>query len=235
MKLYLLRHGQTDWNAALRLQGRTDIPLNEKGREMAIACGKALADQPFDLCITSTLDRAVETASLILAQNHCDLPETEPELWPGGTVTDKYGFRLFKDPRLMEYCFGEWEGRFFKGPGYDLPVKEYGDYWESMNDDVIYPGMEGKAALVGRVRSFLDELTDRYKNTDRNILAVAHGGVMRAVKMIADDDTWTFRIKVPGNCEALVLEPDPDAAKAQAARGILPGSLKYGRRMKILR
>lgn len=94
--------------------------------------------------------------------------------------------------------------------------------------------MEGKANLVKRIRDFLDELCDRYGDTDMTILMVVHGGVLRAVKVIADDEENTFRIKVPGNCETITLVPDGEASLAQKEKGILPGSIKYGRRLKIV-
>ena len=66
MKLYIIRHGQTDWNRARRLQGRTDIPLNEWGRRVAELTREGLKDVTFDVAFTSPLIRAKETAELIL-------------------------------------------------------------------------------------------------------------------------------------------------------------------------
>ena len=63
--LVLVRHGQTEWNAADRLQGRTDIPLNDAGREQAREAGRRLAAEPWDVLVSSPLGRAVETARLI--------------------------------------------------------------------------------------------------------------------------------------------------------------------------
>lgn len=234
MKIYFMRHGETDWNAAHRLQGRTDIPLNENGIRAAKECGKKLADIRFGLCITSPLIRAVETASLILRENCCRLPATEEGLWDGGKPCGMHGMSLLTDERLLEYCFGEWEGKINKGPGYELPVPEYGMYWESLKDDRKAPGMEGKEVLVTRVREFLDELTEKYGKEDINILVVAHGGVMRAVRVINDDEVNTFNIKVPGNCEYLILVPDADAETAQKQKGIREGNMKYGRKLKLI-
>lgn len=234
MKVYFMRHGETDWNTAHRLQGRTDIPLNENGIRAAKECGKKLSDTEFGLCITSPLKRAVETASLILSENHGPLPEAEETHWKSGKTGRMHGIALFTDERLVEYCFGEWEGKINKGPGYELPIPEYGLYWQSLEDDRKAPGMEGKEALTARVRSFLDELTETYGTRDINVLVVAHGGVMRAVKVINDDETDTFNIRVPGNCEYVILEPDEMAEKAQKQRGIPEGSLKYGRKLKFI-
>lgn len=65
MKLYLIRHGETDWNKQGRFQGREDIPLNENGIMQAKICGKALQRERFAAVITSPLVRAKKTAEII--------------------------------------------------------------------------------------------------------------------------------------------------------------------------
>lgn len=64
-ELYLVRHGETDWNAARRIQGRTDIPLNDAGRRQARQAAELLARRSWHGVYTSPLDRAHETASII--------------------------------------------------------------------------------------------------------------------------------------------------------------------------
>ena len=77
MKLYLIRHGETDYNKMKRNQGQIDIPLNEYGRELARKTREGLAEVPFDLCLCSPLSRARETAEIILeavSYTHLTLP-----------------------------------------------------------------------------------------------------------------------------------------------------------------
>ena len=64
--LYIMRHGRTDWNVRHKLQGRTDIPLNDEGRMMAVEAGKRYVDIHFDVCYSSPLERAKETAEIFL-------------------------------------------------------------------------------------------------------------------------------------------------------------------------
>ena len=91
MTLLFLRHGQTDWNAQGLFQGRTDIPLNETGREQARAQAEALVshEPPVDVIYASPLLRASETAEI---------------------VQQALGVPIDFDERLVERCFGDLEG-----------------------------------------------------------------------------------------------------------------------------
>jgi broad specificity phosphatase PhoE len=87
--LLLARHGETDWNRELRIQGSSDIALNELGREQAAALAEELADVELDAVYSSDLARARATAEAVAATHGLDV-------------------RL--DPRLRERSFGSWEG-----------------------------------------------------------------------------------------------------------------------------
>ena len=64
--LYIIRHGRTDWNDRHKLQGHTDIPLNDEGRRMAENAAEEYKDVHFDICYCSPLVRAKETAEILL-------------------------------------------------------------------------------------------------------------------------------------------------------------------------
>ena len=93
MKLYLIRHGETDWNKVHRIQGSSDIELNEYGRELAFMTREGLRHVPFDIGYTSPLKRAKETGEIIL----------------GGRNVP-----LYEDDRVREACFGAFEGATLK-------------------------------------------------------------------------------------------------------------------------
>ena len=84
--LALVRHGQTDWNFELRIQGRTDIPLNDTGRAQALLAAETLRDGGWTRITSSTLQRAKETAQIIADELGLDGPETYP-----GLVERDYG------------------------------------------------------------------------------------------------------------------------------------------------
>ena len=89
MKVYIVRHGQTDWNVQHKAQGRSDIPLNETGRRQAEELRDKIKDIKFDAVYASPLKRARETAEIA----------TDGE------------YKIVFDDRLMERSFGDFEGK----------------------------------------------------------------------------------------------------------------------------
>jgi len=159
--LYFIRHGQTDWNVAGRMQGQTDIPINEVGRTQARRNGEILAGllsspQEFDF-ISSPLSRPRETMEIIR-----DALGLEPKEFP----TDK---------RLMEISFGKFEGMTFDEISKKMPqefARRQKDIWRNAP-----PGGESYCELTARVEEWYLEL-------ERDTICVAHGGVSRSLRGI---------------------------------------------------
>lgn len=125
--IYVVRHGQTDWNIRGIMQGCTDIPLNDTGRAQAAETREVLKDLPIDCVISSPLCRALETAKIITEGR--DLP-------------------LHTDKRLMERGFGSYEGR-------TVAETPQGPNWILGQPSVIADG-ESLEATLDRVRACLD-------------------------------------------------------------------------------
>ena len=178
MKIYVTRHGQTDYNAESRMQGRLDIPLNEKGKDQARATREKVKDIKFDAVYSSPLIRAVETASIV-----------------GNIAEDQ----IIKDERILEANFGKYEGVVYGKVG--LPMTGYWGIPE------IFPapqGVETIPEMIERTSSFLSELE---KKDYENVLVVCHGGIIRVLRgylqNIKRGYIWRPR---PKNCEIFVYE-----------------------------
>ncbi len=131
--LYIMRHGKTDWNAMRKLQGRTDIPLNEEGRQMAEHARTEYADIHFDICYCSPLIRAKETAEIVLKGRNIPI--------------------IITDDRLKEMSFGSYEGtaNCVTTPG--CPIKDL--FLDPANYKVPKDGGESFEQLFARTGEFL--------------------------------------------------------------------------------
>ncbi len=156
MKLYIVRHGETDWNKERKIQGQVDIPLNEFGRGLARKTAAGLADVRFDVCYSSPLFRARETAELILAGR--DVPVVE-------------------DERIIEMAFGEYEGRCCSKDGWNLP-EDFRRFFDGPERYRTPAGGEGFADVKKRTGEFLRELYGREEYRDSNILITTHGAAL---------------------------------------------------------
>jgi probable phosphoglycerate mutase len=155
--LYLIRHGETDWNARRLLQGRRDIPLNARGRSQAVASGACLnwlLPAPAEVAfIASPLGRTRETMQIVRQQ--LGLPAEAFET----------------DDRLMEIDFGEWEGLGWE----DIAQRDPQRYQARQADPLNYtaPGGENYPMVFERVGALLATLK-------RDTVLVAHAGVLRS-------------------------------------------------------
>lgn len=152
--IYLVRHGETEWNREKRLQGQQDSSLTEKGREQARRIGLAMrriVDDPEGCTIiTSPLGRTMHTAELLTQA--CGLADPD----------------IHTDARLMEIGFGAWEGLTFeevKARDPDVLRRREEQPW-----DFSSPGGETFTAVEKRVRAWLDELPE-----DARAIVVSHG------------------------------------------------------------
>ncbi|MCI6501703.1 MAG: histidine phosphatase family protein [Clostridia bacterium] len=150
--LYIMRHGETDWNRRHKLQGRIDIPLNDEGRRMAAQAGEAYKDLHWDVCYCSPLARARETAALFLANRNIPI------------VTDD---------RLAEMSFGLYEGAEDYADRADCPIRPLFVAPETYTASI--GGAETFASLFGRIQSFLTEIVEPQLQEGKDLLIVGHG------------------------------------------------------------
>lgn len=154
-EIFLLRHGETEWNAAGRVQGHRDSPLTERGIAQANAMGRLLADAtgPVDRLCASPLGRVRQTTAII--RSYRDYPET---IW---------------DDRLREVSLGCWDGL----SQIDIDAGWPGRLDGASTFDWYFraPGGEGYDAAVARAREWLDSL-------DGVVVAVSHGLLGRLIR-----------------------------------------------------
>lgn len=160
MKLYIIRHGETDWNASKRLQGSKDISLNENGEAVAKATCKGIHHLEIDVVFTSPLKRAYRTAELVCAGRN--IP-------------------IIPDQRIREISFGDYEGLIHKGEGYNIPDPDFNNFFKKTERYRVPPNGESIESLLERTGEFLKELTNREDLKDKNVLISSHGAALRAL------------------------------------------------------
>lgn len=181
--LYIMRHGKTDWNVKHKLQGKTDIPLNDEGRRMAENAGKQYSDIHFDVCYCSPLCRAKETAEIALKGRN--IP-------------------IITDDRLQEMGFGVFEGteNSFQIP--DCPINVLFHQPESYR--AVENG-ESLEDLYARTGEFLKEIVEPELKQGKDVLIVGHGAmnscIVCQVKNIPVEKFWSEGIE---NCKLMKLK-----------------------------
>ncbi|MGP8099330.1 MAG: histidine phosphatase family protein [Candidatus Cybelea sp.] len=184
MRLTLIRHGSTEWNALRRFQGRTNMPLSAHGRVQARAIAEELHSESFDRIYSSNLARAAETARIL---------------------GESSGAEVVVDDRLQEFDFGRWEGLTW-----DEIVAAYPHLTGlgSTAAKLYAPeGGESFTQVCERATSFLDDL----KRQDFAAAAVVtHAGVLHAIFAVlglAPPERFT-----PGGITRIALERGDGAA-----------------------
>ena len=158
--ILLVRHGETDWNRERRIQGQSDPPLNDMGRDQAHALAQTLGGEEIDAVYASDLARARETAEILAAE---------------------LGLPVVVDPELRELDFGPWEGQTVE----ELEAR-YPDAFGRWVDggQAEWDGGETHAAMADRVRQAVRRLAAAHAGG--RILLVAHGGPVRVLLMDAE-------------------------------------------------
>jgi len=148
-KIYLVRHGQTEWNEKLTFRGRRDIPLNEAGHREAKAIFDALKDKNIKAIYTSPLRRSIETAQ---------------------PIAKFFQLEIVPIQGLIDISYGEWEGLTF-----NEVKKRYGDQytkWGKRPELIRFP--HGETLDEAKERSFRAFKGIVKKNPDKSILIIPH-------------------------------------------------------------
>jgi len=163
-RIIAIRHGETDWNVATRLQGHIDIPLNPTGRWQAESVARALAADPIDAIYSSDLLRALHTAEAIARLTLA-----------GGPAA------VQRDSGLRERRFGIFEGHTYEAISQQWP--DAARRWKIREPDFAPEGGESPRELIQRIRNTVDALASRHLG--QQIVLVAHGGVLDMLYRLA--------------------------------------------------
>ncbi len=182
MKFYIIRHGQTNWNKEAKIQGKTDIELNEEGIKQANKAKEIMKNYPIDIIVSSPLKRAKRTAEII---------------------NEEKNVPIILDKAIEERGFGDFEGKIRKEIQDEILNSEILDDYQ-LNKQ--YKGVETIQSLCGRVWTLLDYLKRDY--AEKNILLVTHGGVMVAVNGYFNgvNDKGILERVYLENCEVKIYE-----------------------------
>ncbi len=185
---FIVRHGETEWNAQGRVQGHTDIGLSQRGILQAEAICARLAGVEIDAAYSSDLRRSAETARQILGRRDVQLCTTA---------------------RLREYNKGVFEGLTPEETGQRYPQL----YAASQVNDLDFapPGGESIRQVSARMADFISGMKARHQ--DDHVLIVGHGGTLRAAFValmeLPLEANWRFAM---ANCGLSMVHVYPDNA-----------------------
>lgn len=184
MKLYLVRHGETDWNQKSRIQGQTDTPLNDHGREQAQELAEKLEQEDLNIrCIySSPQQRAYETAQII---------------------GQKLSVSPITHQGLEEMCMGKWEGYTWKQVKEEFP-EEY-QVWYTNRRYQQTPGGESYQQLLDRLLPALRYILER---ETENTLIVTHSAVIMTLMSYLYDTPFEDMAKNFKTGNAVAVEVD---------------------------
>jgi len=159
-RLLIVRHGETDWNVAGRLQGQLDLPLNATGRTQAAQAAAALASEPLAAIYASDLARAWDTAAPIAATQ---------------------GLAARPEPGLRERHFGHWQG----ATRAEIAGRSAQDaaHLKARTPDFTPSGGESLRTFAQRVQATVEALATRHAG--QTLLLVTHGGVLDVLYRLA--------------------------------------------------
>lgn len=189
MKVYLIRHGETDLNKCKVLQGRSDTELNDYGILLAEKTAEGLADVAFDAVFTSPLKRAKKTAELVARV--------------AGT-----GVSVTEEPRIQEISFGVYEGLCYHKDNYNIPDRAFLDFFDAPECYEAPPEGEGFTEIIARTGEFWKELVNNPAYKDKTILLSTHGCALKAIlaniKQTPIEKFWGAG--VDKNCAVTIVE-----------------------------
>ena len=157
-RVYIARHGETEWNQQGRMQGWKDSALTSKGIDNAERLGMFLRDIPFDCVICSPLGRAVQTAKHILGDKN--IP-------------------IVYNSAFKEMGFGHWEGMLHDHVKECYPIQQH-NYWNAPH---LYEAIDGESyeAFLSRIKIGLESIVHDHQHQNRNLLLVTHAAVIKAI------------------------------------------------------
>lgn len=160
MDIYLIRHGETDYNKGKRLQGTVDIPLNEKGIELAQRTAEGMKDIRFDRIYTSPLIRARKTAEILRGDRRIEIIPTEG---------------------LREISFGDYEGLTILDGKYNIPDPDFLNFFNAPEKYHTPPNGESIEHLKIRTSSFMRGIMNDPGNENMTFLMASHGAAIRGI------------------------------------------------------
>lgn len=170
LNLYLIRHGQTEWNIKDQMQGSQNSPLTQEGILGAKITGKHLKNIPFIQAYSSTQQRAKETRDYIINENEITIP-------------------TFELPDLCEMDFGLWEGKYVP-----LLKKEFPEFTTYLTDPANFDASLNKGEnyleVLNRMKKGLNTIVQNASQDTGNILVVSHGTVLRLLLCVLNGGNW---------------------------------------------